>query len=551
MKIIAETAFNHCGSIEYLKKLISAASRASADYVTVQIFDLEYFCEKKYERYDIYKNTCFNKSEWKEVFLHCKEQKISLIPCPLDIQSLKFCYENGHQNLKIHATDITNVDMLSYISERPDIKIFLETQCATNIDIQFALSYINNNVVCLLHGFSDYPTETQNLRLNSLGFLKEKYGYPVGFADHSTDTTEIPLMCLAKGVEFLEKHITISRDDRNYDWQVSLEEEDFLIMVKKVHKYYKSLGPTIKHPTKKEANYRNVLYKKYKNDTFIRSDNGNDYLTSCFNSLTKKKAGIALIARLKSKRLHKKVLKPFHKKSIILDLYENLEKSKYSCFLATSTLKEDDELCNLFLLDKKNYFRGNPNSVLERMLSLALQEKWGAVFRVTGDNPLTNVDLLDNMVDLLIRKDLDYVRVNNCPFGTTAELFSTKYLWELYLNMDNTDNTEYLSWYVLLDKNCKKGSIDILSQKDLKYHNFSIDYEKDYDFCKNFLKYVDKDCLDEITLKDMQNYISKFSFQVDKQKEVKLPNNIVVSLQEYLKIIDKTEYIFREKREIL
>lgn len=545
MKIIAETAFNHNGDFDYLKNLILAAKNSQADYVTVQIFDPVSFCLEDYERFDIYQKTSFSHAEWNEVFTYCSELNIQLIPCTLDLKTLKFCYSSGFRLIKIHATDINNIPMLEYIKSKPDIRVLLETQCATNIDIEFCLSYIGHNVEGLLHGFSDYPTETEELRLNSLNYLKNRYNYPVGFADHSIDTIEIPLMCLAKQISFYEKHITVSRNDRNYDWQVSLNEDEFSFMVKKINNYRKSLGLEIKHPSKKESSYRNVLYKKHINKQFIRADYGYDYITNKFNYFNKSDCGIALIARLKSKRLSKKVLKPFYKDKIITDLYDSLETSGIPCFLATSFLKEDEELYNIFATAGKNCFKGDPESVLERMLSLSLKERWGSVFRVTGDNPLTNIELLKIMKDLMVSEDLDYVRTNNIPFGVSAELFSTKYLWNLYLNMDGSEQTEYLSWYVLNDKDCKKGCFDVQSKDDFKYVNFSIDYQSDYDFCLKFLNSTNKKEISKLQLTDLHEYDSESKF--DLKKEVKLPHGNVFSLEGYLQFIDKTEYKIRKK----
>ena len=39
MKIIAETAFNHNGNLDYLLRLIKSSKESGADFVTVQIMD--------------------------------------------------------------------------------------------------------------------------------------------------------------------------------------------------------------------------------------------------------------------------------------------------------------------------------------------------------------------------------------------------------------------------------------------------------------------------------------------------------------------------------
>ena len=59
MKIIAESAFNHSGSLDYLLKLSDVAKESEADIFTVQVMNVDNFCVKEYERYPIYKDTEF------------------------------------------------------------------------------------------------------------------------------------------------------------------------------------------------------------------------------------------------------------------------------------------------------------------------------------------------------------------------------------------------------------------------------------------------------------------------------------------------------------
>ena len=135
------------------------------------------------------------------------------------------------------------------------------------------------------------------------------------------------------------------------------------------------------------------------------------------------------------------------------------------------------------------------------------------------------------------------------PFGVSAELFSVSYLWKLYLNIDNPLQSEYLSWFVLTDDNCKRGCIDINFNDDLKYVNLSIDYEDDYNRCIKLLKNINKSSIIDITLKDICNNVDLN--EIDMEKEVKLPNNISISLKKYLEMTVNCSYIKRKKMEII
>tara|TARA_R110002072_G_scaffold7503_2_gene40396 strand:- start:132983 stop:134647 length:1665 start_codon:yes stop_codon:yes gene_type:complete len=551
LKTIAESAFNHNGSLPYTLDLAKAAKQAGADYFTVQIMDVAAFCVEDYSKYEIYENNTLSFDEWREVFFRCRELEIDVIPCVLDIPSFDFCYEEGFRFLKLHATDITNKTMLEKMATYSDVTFILETQCATNLEIKYALGIIGDQVTCLMHGFSNYPTEVEDLNLNSLDYLKEEFPqYTTGLADHSLDTTNIPLMVLAKGCEYLEKHITLTRNNRKFDYQVSLYPHEFAVMVQQLKHYQQALGDYKKHPTKTELPYRNVMYKKMLGGVdFKRADAGVDFITHLFNSFQRADVGIALIARLKSKRLPLKVLKPFGGTTIIDFLYSRLktaEKVK-DVFLATSTLAEDTPLAEVGHQNGHKVYRGHAISVLDRMLELSLQEQWGAVFRVTGDNPFTDPELIDEMIDLMLANDLDYVRANNVPFGVSAELFSTKYLWNLYLNMENPMHSEYLTLFILNDEKARKGCVDIVSDvEDLKYINLSVDYQEDYDRALQLSEALESSKLKECNLSDMVAVIDNFKRE-DKTKLIKLPEGEDVPFSEFLARLENQKYVIRKK----
>jgi sialic acid synthase SpsE/spore coat polysaccharide biosynthesis protein SpsF (cytidylyltransferase family) len=549
MKIIAESAFNHNGNADYLLKLADAAKHSDADYFTVQVMDAKEFSVKDYSKYQVYIENEISVNEWKNLFDHCKKIDLEVIPCVLDENSFEFCYSYGFRLLKIHATDIVNEPFLKLLAARKDCRYILETQVATNFDIQFALTYIGDQVECLINGYSNYPTEIEDLNLNIIDTFKKEFKYKTGFADHSTDTTEIPLMLLAKGCEYLEKHITLTRNNRNFDWQVSLYPSEFKAMVAKIRHYEQALGNGVKHPVSNELPFRNIIYKKVVGESVLRrADQGLDFVSHRFGSFRSDRVVIALIARLKSQRLPLKVLKPFLNDILIADLYQKLTTSKnaQSVYLATSSLPEDAPLVAEAESRGMNVFKGHPVSVIDRMLTLAWQEEAGAIFRVTGDNPFTDVGLIDEMIRLYQQNDLDYVRVNNVPFGVSAELFSVKYLWNLYLKMDNPMNSEYLSWFILQDKAIKMGCIDVESSvSNLDTINFSVDYPEDLENCYLMLKKINKKQNSEISLADIVKNSNDFP-RIDPTKEIKLPEGEKINLREYLDLFKNANYFIRK-----
>jgi len=554
MRIIAESAFNHNGDVDYLLELAKDTKDTGADYFTVQVMNVDDFCTKDYAKYELYKNNTLNFEEWDHVFDWCLQENLEVIPCVLDLYSLNYCYNRGMKFLKLHATDITNVPMLEFLQGKDDVRLILETQCATQLEINFALRMIGDKVECLIHGFSNYPTEIEELNLNSIDYLKGQFpDIEIGFADHSLDISTIPLMVLAKGCGYLEKHITRTRNNRNFDYQVSLYPLEFKQMVASVQHYKQALGIENKHPNKTELGYRDIMYKKYLPDgSFKRANSGADFLTSKIDGFDKSNCGVSLIARLKSKRLKRKVLTPFADTFMLDFLHKRLNTadSRIKTFLATSDLNEDKELLEIWKKNNYKAFAGDALSVIDRMLELSLQEEFGSIYRVTGDNPLTDIGLMNEMLELLIENDLDYVRVNGVPFGVSAELFSTKYLWQLYLKMDNPLVSEYLTLFVLNDSDAKKGCIDVTSEvQDLRFINLSVDYQKDLDNARQLIDAVGVNKSHDITIKDIVvNH--QFLHREDENKRIKLPEGESVLLSEFIDKLGNQDYFVRKNKMI-
>jgi N,N'-diacetyllegionaminate synthase len=549
MKIIAESAYNHNGSMEMLKQLADASKKANADFFTFQVMNVDEFCTEDYSKREIYDNNSFSEKQWEELFDYCTTIKLNAIPCVLDIASFNLCYKYGYRLFKIHGTDITNDLFLKTIIDTEDSKVILETQCSTLVEINYGHRILGSSLEAIFGGYSNYPTEIEDFNLNSIHELK-KFGCKVGYADHTTDTSEIPLMILSKGYDYIEKHITITRNNRNFDWQVSLYPEQFSSMVNIIRHYSRALGNTCKHPSKNEMAYRNIISKKKLADGSIkRSNSGCNQIKHLINLFPRDNIHVGIIARLSSTRFPLKVLQNFNGKPMIEQLYKRLT---FNCMkvnkvsLLTSYETSDNKLAKIFL----NTFRGHPESVIDRMLEYAFLEKAGAIFRVTGDNPYTDPELIDKMCKLYLDNNLDYVRVNGLPFGVTAELYKTTYLWNLYLSMVNTFESEYLTWFVLLDKNVRRGCLDLVNENSqINNVNLSVDYQEDLQQCKELLSKINVDDFKNVTLKNIIDNSHTLP-RVDVNKSIKLPNNTSIKLSEYLSMHHNAEYIVRETIDI-
>ena len=141
-------------------------------------------------------------------------------------------------------------------------------------------------------------------------------------------------------------------------------------------------------------------------------------------------------ARTSSSRLPGKVLMPIGGKAMILYQLERLMRSRCidRLILATSDHSSDDALADIVEAAGFSVFRGDLHDVLERFRACAARENPTTVVRLTGDCPLSDPALIDELVEAFVEGAWDYLA--NCvdeqelsvPDGFDAEVFRAELL---------------------------------------------------------------------------------------------------------------------------
>lgn len=145
--------------------------------------------------------------------------------------------------LKVASRDLTNIPLLEVMAETK-IPIILSTGMAGKRELDDALETISryHSNISILHCVSQYPTEPDNLNLNTILYLKEHYGnYHIGFSDHTIGISA-PAIAVGLGAEIIEKHITIDRHMKGTDQAGSLGPDGVYRMVRDIRIVERWLG---------------------------------------------------------------------------------------------------------------------------------------------------------------------------------------------------------------------------------------------------------------------------------------------------------------------
>ena len=155
-------------------------------------------------------------------------------------------------------------------------------------------------------------------------------------------------------------------------------------------------------------------------------------------------------ARCSSSRLPGKVLCDVLGKPMIIRELERLKRSREltDVVLATSTDASDDELAQT-AAEMVSVYRGNLNDVLDRYYQCAKEHRADHVVRITGDCPVIDWRLVDEVIRQHLDERNDYTSLSGkFPDGLDTEVFKFSVLETAWKNAKLTSEREHVTLYI-------------------------------------------------------------------------------------------------------
>lgn len=276
IRIIAEAGVNHNGSIELAKQMVEQAKAAGADYIKFQTFRPEALVSKYAEKAAYQKETtgagesqlemlqklALKQEQFCELKKYCEQVGIGFLSTPFDLESIDFL-EGLHMDFwKIPSGEITNLPYLVRIA-RTGREIVMSTGMCSITDIEAAMDILQKNgagAITLLHCNTQYPTPMEDVNLRVMHTLREHFGVPVGYSDHTVGI-EVPIAAAALQATVIEKHFTLDHTMEGPDHRASLEPDELRAMVAAIRHIEVALGDPAKTVTASESGNRTVARK--------------------------------------------------------------------------------------------------------------------------------------------------------------------------------------------------------------------------------------------------------------------------------------------------
>ncbi len=192
-----------------------------------------------------------------------------------------------------------------------------------------------------------------------------------------------------------------------------------------------------------------------------------------------------LQARVSSSRLPGKVLMPILGKPMLLWQIERLKRAKFidRLIVATSNDLTDDPIDDLCFSNTIDCFRGSLDNVLDRFYRAASFYNANHVVRLTGDCPLADPFVIDNVINYYLSDDFDYVSnatIPTFPDGLDVEVFSFSALEQSWYKAQLLSEKEHVTSFIAKHKELFKLGL-FRNNIDLSHLRWTVDELDDFD----------------------------------------------------------------------
>lgn len=239
--IIAELSANHNGNIERAFETIKTARDQGAHAIKIQTYTADTMtidCDREefmirgglwngYKLYDLYKwaETPF---EWhKAIFDYAASIGITIFSTPFDETAVDLLESLNTPAYKIASFEATDLPLIRYVASKGKPMIMSTGMCSEE-EIEEAVKTAREagcKELVLLHCISSYPAPMDQANLRQMPNLAARFNSLPGLSDHTLGTTA-SVAAVALGACVIEKHFTLSRQDKGPDSEFSIEPDE-------------------------------------------------------------------------------------------------------------------------------------------------------------------------------------------------------------------------------------------------------------------------------------------------------------------------------------
>ncbi|MDC0008648.1 aminotransferase class III-fold pyridoxal phosphate-dependent enzyme [Amylibacter sp.] len=201
-------------------------------------------------------------------------------------------------------------------------------------------------------------------------------------------------------------------------------------------------------------------------------------------------------ARMGSSRLPGKVMKLINGVPVIELLLLRLSKSKLVDQVVVATSNADADIPLVDHVRKLGFScsQGSENDVLERFYDAAKEHDADVIVRITGDCPLVDANLVDQVIEGYVSSGVDYfsnVMPPTYPDGLDVEVFSFSVLEQSHLESKLPHEREHVTPYTRGSGFFETGNM--VSSEDFSHIRLTLDEPDDFTLIDKIFNYFSPD----------------------------------------------------------
>jgi sialic acid synthase SpsE len=225
-RFIAEIGSNHNRDLDRALELLDAAARAGATAAKLQVFRVEdlFAPEVLAEREDLRARRAWELplELLAPIARRCRELDLELGATPFGLWAIETLQPHV-DFFKVASYELLWHELIGALSATGK-PVVISTGMATLQEVDAAVAAARDagcGDLRLLHCVSGYPTPAEQCNLAAIGALRERYGCPVGWSDHSARAEIVRRAVRRWGASDVELHVDIDgggREAGEHNW---------------------------------------------------------------------------------------------------------------------------------------------------------------------------------------------------------------------------------------------------------------------------------------------------------------------------------------------
>lgn len=273
--VIAETAFSHEGSVDYLKEMITNLKNQKNIAIKFQVLiNKDDFLTDANAIYTEIDKWILSENQWTETIEFAYGNNVNVILAVLDRAAIEIAKKNKEKisAIEIHPSCIPDNQFLFeaiQFCNLEDIPLIIGVSGFELKEMDYLLeNYLNNfdkDRLILMYGFQNYPTKLSAVNLKRMRIYENKYEVKVGYADHTEFDNEIKdhLVSMVYGMDIniLELHYVLEFGKDRIDFITAYDASRIISLRDKLKSLYTALGKEEESMSDSEIEY-SVKFRK-------------------------------------------------------------------------------------------------------------------------------------------------------------------------------------------------------------------------------------------------------------------------------------------------